>query len=168
MPGGCEGLKGYFRQFLGLICRNGGFGEAEPCALWPGSQCHRVGSAFSTSGIPRSICSFYLGSEGFSLAFPLSGYQGFFPKCPNSCWESLVRELHSFLTGQTPPYPQQWQWSPGQSLVANTVLIITIRYKLLLVPILIHVVNKHRLVGAHFNFLGGGGALSVKSLNSWC
>lgn len=29
-----------------------------------------------------------------------------------------------------------------------------IRYKLLLVHILIHVVNKHRLVGAHFNFLG--------------
>lgn len=41
-----------------------------PERRWPGSQCHRVGSAFSTSGIPCRTSSFYFGFEGFCSSLP--------------------------------------------------------------------------------------------------
>lgn len=103
VPGGVWRVK---RVSFGiLICGNDGFGEAE---LWPGSQCHRVGCAFSTSGIP---CSFYWGFEGFSSSLPDSGVtMGFFPQM-SKLLLGIPGAWVPFLCDRTDPYPQQ-----GQSL----------------------------------------------------
>lgn len=71
VPGGVWRVKrASFGTFPGLICRSVALERQSPERRWPGSQCHRVGSAFSTSGIPCRTSSFYFGFEGFCSSLP--------------------------------------------------------------------------------------------------
>lgn len=71
VPGGVWRVKrASFGPFPGLICRSVALERQSPERRWPGSQCHRVGSAFSTSGIPCRTSSFYFGFEGFCSSLP--------------------------------------------------------------------------------------------------
>lgn len=103
VPGGVWRVKrASFGTFPGLICRSVALERQSPERRWPGSQCHRVGSAFSTSGIPCRTSSFYFGFEGFcsSLPSPVVTMGFFFPNIQIPAG-SVVRGLLSFQTGQT-------------------------------------------------------------------
>lgn len=126
LSGGMQHLGGVWRvkrgnlgTFLGLMGRNWWlWTDSVRC---PGSQCHRVGSAFSTSGIQGGSSSFYLGFEGFSLALPDSVVTRVFFFFPNVQTLAGNSWCVSFI-----PFWQDRHSNDSSHRAKHTILIITL------------------------------------------
>lgn len=132
-----------------------------------------LGDSATVWDLPSAPAAFLAGSAAFVwfrrillVIARLSAYHGVFsqmsklllgiPGAGASFLSGRDRALPTAMTVVTRPKP--WHKHSFNNYIG---------YKLLLVHILIHVVNKHKVVGTHFFFLGWR-ALSVKSQNSWC